>query len=122
MPTITWGFDQGHVEPVVWLDVLALECAWALSDDYIGRGGEGSLHGDRYARVGAFIRNARRLGHPHLNLKGGAPVFTDGRHRFAWLRDHGATAIPVTTSPRDAPILEAQFGTGERDTLFDGAG
>jgi hypothetical protein len=119
MPTITWSFCRGYVEPVVWLDVLALESAWALTDGYIGRGGEGSLHGDRYARVGAFIRSERRLWYLHLNLKGGVPVFTDGRHRFAWLRDRGAKAVPFTTSQDEASDLARRFGTTARQTTFD---
>lgn len=119
MPTITWSFIRGYVEPVVWLDVLALESAWALTDDYIGRGGEGSLHGDRYAQVGAFIRGQCKLEYPHLNLKDGAPVFNNGRHRFAWLRDHGAKAVPFTTNEDEAADLARRFGTTLRQTTFD---
>ena len=40
--------------------------------------------------------------------------FTDGRHRFAWLRDHGLKVLPVQVPPEKALLIEARFGTTSR--------
>lgn len=118
MPTVNWTFVCGFVEPVVWIDVVALDRVWRGSDAYIGRGGAGSRHGARYQRVGAFIRGSAELYYPHVNLDGDTPVFTDGRHRFAWLRDHGAEAVAVTTSEAEVSRLRTLFGTTLRETRY----
>ena len=111
MPTINWTFVHDLVEPVVWLDLIKLEKSWRKTDGYVGPGGAGSEHRLRYEAVGDFIRSTSELHYPHLNLEQDSPVFTDGRHRTAWLRDHGAHAVPVTTSPAEARRLGELFGT-----------
>jgi hypothetical protein len=58
---------------------------------------------------------------PHLSVREDRSIgFTDGRHRFAWVRDHGAAAIPVTTGPDGAAQLAALFGTHLRECRFGG--
>ena len=57
---------------------------------YLGEG-RGAASADRW------IRKHRRLRMPHIGLDNlGIVSFTDGRHRFAWMRDHGAKALPVS--------------------------
>lgn len=34
-----------------------------------------------------------------------------GRHRFAWLRDHGVRAMPMQVSPDEANWFAEQIGT-----------
>jgi hypothetical protein len=41
-------------------------------------------------------------------------MFTDGRHRFAWLRDHGLRALPVETASEQLKVFCALFETAER--------
>lgn len=118
MPTINWTFVHDLVEPVVWLHLAKFGEAWRRTDGYVGRGGEGARHGSRYRKVGEFIRASSELYYPHLNLDGTEPAFTDGRHRLAWLRDHGADAVAVTTSPSDADRLRALFGSDLRVTVY----
>lgn len=41
--------------------------------------------------------------------------FTDGRHRFAWFRDQGVLAIPVTvTTKGQAELVKRLFGSRRR--------
>jgi hypothetical protein len=52
---------------------------------------------------------------PHVALADeGYIVFSDGRHRFAWLRDHGVRALPVTVSPDIEVEVRRRFGTKSR--------
>lgn len=118
MPTINWTFVHDLAEPVVWLKLAKFDEAWRKTAGYIGRGGEGSRHRSRYRMVGEFIRASSELYYPHLNLEDDEPAFTDGRHRLAWLRDHGAHAVAVTTSPSDADRLQALFGSHLPVTVY----
>jgi hypothetical protein len=52
---------------------------------------------------------------PHVGLTDeGYIVFSDGRHRFAWLRDHGLLTLPVTVSPDIEVEVRRRFGTKSR--------
>jgi hypothetical protein len=50
---------------------------------------------------------------PHISLKHYTMHFTDGRHRFAWMRDHGATMLPVTITSDQAVGLDKWLGAGK---------
>jgi hypothetical protein len=85
-------------------------------DHYVGIGGTGAGQPSRYNRVGRLFQTEHPVYMPHLSVDGDDAVsFTDGRHRFAWIRDHGAQAIPVTAYVETASRLEAIFGTSLRE-------
>lgn len=49
---------------------------------------------------------------PCISLDDAGQVqFIDGRHRFAWVRDHGAVALPVATSPDQSDRVHTLFGS-----------
>jgi hypothetical protein len=52
---------------------------------------------------------ARRDGRRHV-------VFLNGRHRTAWMRDNGASALPVIVDVEQAEVIAAEIGTTERAT------
>lgn len=110
-----------EVEPdaVVWLDVASVEASFSAdSNRYVGKGGAGAGQRGRYNQIGSLIQSGRPVWMPHLSIDDdGALLFVDGRHRFAWVRDHGATALPVTTDPDGAAQLAAGFGTRLRECL-----
>lgn len=108
------GWDLAP-DPVVWVSVRALDEAWCTAKDYIGRGGAGSQHPGRYDRFGKFFVNARFVFMPTVALDDeGAVSFTDGRHRFSWLRDHGLHSLPIEVPEHQACVFETRFGTVER--------
>jgi hypothetical protein len=49
---------------------------------------------------------------------GGIITFTDGRHRVAWLRNHGVEALPVEVPPDQAATIQARLGTPCRESIF----
>ena len=108
------GEGWTDIEPgaVVWIDVAKLEAAISMDPSlYVGRSGAGAGQKSRYDNVGKRILSGGPVWMPHLAFEGGRVSFTDGRHRFAWVRDHGASAIPVSVSSERAAELAARFGT-----------
>jgi hypothetical protein len=101
--------------------VAKIDASWA-SDcaSYISAGGVGGID-ERYERFGIWLEDwAKPVELPMLcidDITGGI-AFTDGRHRFAWLRDHGATAIQAQAPSYCADEVAQKFGTDERATLI----
>jgi len=112
------GWDNAPDDALVWLAIPLIESSFALDQSYyVGGGGTGMGQRGRYENIGRHFRSGRPMWMPHLGLSAeGAITFTDGRHRFAWVRDHGAAALPVTTDPDQASVLVARFGTNLRET------
>ncbi len=111
------GWEDVEPDAIVWLDVASVEASFSIDrSDYVGVGGVGAGQRGRYDNIGKFIQSGRPVWMPHLTIDDdGAVCFTDGRHRFAWVRDHGASALPVTTNPDGAAQLAARFGTSLRE-------
>ena len=91
---------------------------------YVGRGGRGGI-GNRYDMFGAFVNGGDidigdgiiipqevaksiEVAEVHVDTEGNV-TFTNGRHRWAWLRDQGATKIPVSMS-QDSVVNAKKFG------------
>jgi len=92
------GWEDDEPDPVVWTSVELLERAWRNAEGYVGPGGDPSDQPGKYKVVGQFLCESAGkidLFVPTVSLNDGKVEFTDGRHRFAWLRDHGLTALPV---------------------------
>lgn len=105
---------------VVWVSVAKLDEAWKRDHGfYIGPCGSGAAIEDRYARVGAWLA-AKQDGVdlPVVAIDGDMVAFSDGRHRFAWLRDHGVRAMPVQVPADQVAEFERKFGVGERASII----
>ncbi len=114
------GWEDLEPEPVVWLDIAKVEASFACSSDhYVGKGGSGAGQPSRYANIGRHFRSGHPMWMPHLGLDDDQLIsFADGRHRFAWVRDHGAAAIPVTTTLEEEQELLRRFGSALRETIL----
>jgi hypothetical protein len=129
--TIKWrqvplghGWDPEHQDAVVWIDVGKLDQSWRKDGDYVGPVGAGSNMEGRYQSFGEWVGEAMKAGWsvfmPDVCLDDdtGEIVFNDGRHRFAWLRDHRAAAMPVSVPLGQAATIRARFGTRCRKTTL----
>lgn len=66
---------------------------------YVGVGGHGGI-GNRYDRFGQYLAQHDTIEAAEVTVDTEGRVgFTNGRHRYAWLRDQGLTAIPVAMTP-----------------------
>lgn len=64
-------------------------------DFYVGPNGTGGI-GNRYARFGDWLDGANFVTVPDVSITSAGTInFDNGRHRYAWMRDHGAVRVPV---------------------------
>ena len=110
---ITWHNQFPDVDFPVWIDVAKLDAAWQLDDGYVGPPGSarpGNQPG-KYPRAGKWFEQHLYAYMPVVSPVGDAVSFTDGRHRFAWLRDHEVKALPIVPDARDVAEMRRRFGT-----------
>lgn len=105
-------------DAVVLIDVAAFDAAWSRDRGfYVGPGGSGGIAG-RYEEARKFLLRvlygeiAIEMARVSVDEEG-APTISDGRHRFAVLRDSGATEIPVTVPQNEADRLGQLYGVVE---------
>ena len=115
--SITWDARSRHGDVPVWIDVDKFDQSWAQDELYVSPGGEGGMK-RRYAGFGQGLATANEpVQMPEVGLgHRGEIVFTNGRHRYSWLRDHGAASIPVLVDPAQAEEITARFGTQRKIT------
>lgn len=97
-------------EAVVQVDPRKIDAAWQRdSGVYVGPGGSGGSP-EKYARAREFLTTADQFEAPSLRMnEGGTPVFDDGRHRFAVMRDAGMDRVPVAIDPYSTELAK-RFG------------
>jgi hypothetical protein len=114
--------DSG-AEPdlAIWISVAKIEASWVRDiNSYIAPGGVGGVE-NRYEKFGIWLMSSFTPVEPvtiSIDQDSDGIVFTDGRHRFAWLRDHGATAIQAQVPSCYAEDVARRFGTEDRITLI----
>ena len=111
--------DKG-IEKVVWVDVDKVDEKWKLDRNFhVGPSGTGSAIAGRYQRFEEWMKDGQPVEMSEMGLGyRDLPSFTNGRHRFAWMRDHGAKAIPVITPVEEANRFEEKFGSNLRKTII----
>ena len=96
---------------MVWVSVDEFDDAFRADNDmYIGAGGAGGIEG-RYDRFGTYFADNVDIEVSELSILKedtgtGTVRFINGRHRYAYMRDSGATHIPVALYS-DAGTLSA---------------
>lgn len=86
--------------------------------EYVGFAGENGIRG-KYTGVDDFVRSDKGalympkagIYSPEGNTGQKIVYILDGRHRFAWMRDHGARALPVRTPADEAHEIAELVGT-----------
>ncbi|MEX3671619.1 hypothetical protein [Paraburkholderia phenoliruptrix] len=103
-------------DPIVWASVSSIDASWRHNKNlYIGPGGKGGQN-DRYVRFGKWLESNshRAIEVPELGLSRGEVAFSNGRHRFAWFRDHGLVDMPVAVDPAIVESFRVRFGSPQR--------
>jgi hypothetical protein len=115
--TIKWVRQWGRSDVIVWIDVAKLNASWKHDRPYyIARGARSKIaRPESYRRAGEWAASGQPVKMPHIGFEeDGTVTFTDGRHRFAWMRDHGVRALPVTTEREEAKEIARRFGSAYR--------
>lgn len=110
---------------IVWIDPRKFDPMYREETDfYVGSGGTGGIR-TRYPDFGKWLEQGFVVEMPEVWIGkrfvdyGDYRVgFTNGRHRYAWMRDHGATAIPFQVPSECADEMRKRFGTSERKTIL----
>lgn len=112
-------------DEIVWISISGVDASWQRDSSYIGHDATGAAIAGRYDKVGKRFERGDPMSMPVIDIgETGEVTFTNGRHRFAWLRDHAAAALPVQVSPDQAKMIRERFGTTIQDSSFflnDGA-
>jgi hypothetical protein len=90
-------YFNGRSHAVVMVDVAKFEKQYQLDAGfYVGKGGAGGI-GGRYEAFGKWLNKGLpvEMSIAAVNPNTGIPNFVNGRHRWAYLRDQGATHLPV---------------------------
>lgn len=87
-------------DKLVPLNVIAFDTEFQRQTGfYLDVGGKGGI-GNRYERFGEYIARHDSIEAAEVSVREDGTVgFTNGRHRYAWLRDQGLTSIPVAMTP-----------------------
>lgn len=96
---ITINKWDSKTKKLVNVNVKKLDDAWSKdASNYIGPNGKGGIR-DRYKQFGEFSKTAPSIeaSDVHVN-ENGFIMFGNGRHRFAYMRDHGIAVAPVAMS------------------------
>ncbi len=96
--------------PVVWIDVAKVDLAWAISENYVSKGGGCAGIPERYKQFGLWFERREPVQIASIDLLGEIVEFLDGRHRFALLRDRGIESMPVHVTPDKVEIVKSCFG------------
>jgi hypothetical protein len=113
---IRWKYETRTKFERVWIDVSKLDQMLQLRPQfYVGHGGQNGIR-ERYARIGEFVALSKALDMPQVYIdrnRGFVDIY-DGRHRFAWMRDHGAQALPVSAQADELTEIKRLVGTKSR--------
>jgi hypothetical protein len=98
---------RGQAEPrcVVWVNVAKLDAALRIA----------RVDADAawHRQFIAFLERGIPVRMPIIGVyDDGSVVFEDGRHRFAWVRDHGAESLPVQAYDAEQERLVRQLFGG----------
>src|SRR5437016_472181 len=97
--TIKWKRQWGGNDRVVWVIVRKIDKAWRndpVPGYYIPHGACYEHPFRDWLERGS---HKERAWMPHIGFYGFVS-FVDGRHRFAWCRDHGVKAMPVSVESK----------------------
>jgi hypothetical protein len=123
-PSDIWCWRDRH--RVVWVDIAKLDASWRKKSTMWLPPGAGRRIERWLARQSPRCRiimpvigwcpevvrdqRGRAIGETGAHHV----VFENGRHRTAWARDLGASALPVLVHVSDADVIAAELGTSER--------
>jgi hypothetical protein len=105
----------------VWISIRKFDALWRLTDEYIADAGrDDDNQPEKWGRAGEWLRSGNPNWMPVAGLDHWVmPTITDRRHRYLWMREHGAWSMPVAVSASEADAVRALCGTRYRTSWFE---
>jgi hypothetical protein len=99
-------------EVVVNVDVSKINSSWSKDSDHFISGPDSrNAIGRRYDNFGQWLNKGEAIEMSEVGLDyRGEIYFTNGRHRFAYLRDQGVKNVPVVVPVEQAEEIKKRFG------------
>ncbi|WP_286963027.1 hypothetical protein [Methylobacterium sp.] len=112
--------DDPDPDVPVWISIAKFDALWRQTDQYIAvPGGTDDNQPEKFVRAGQWFSARKPMWMPVVGLDAqGLPGFTDGRHRYLWMREHGARSMPFAVSTSEAEAVRALCGTRYRTSWF----
>jgi len=105
-------------DAVVMVDVRKFDESWKMDEQmHVGPGGTGHAMRGRYERFKEFLKEGKPIEMSEVSFYKNPETgqveghFTNGRHRFAVLRDMGLKTMPVAVSKSQAEEFTGLFGS-----------
>lgn len=98
-------------ETIVWLDVAKVDASYGQDKRFYVSGPESpnAIEG-RYERFGEWLKRGIAVKPPEIHLTPWDRIgFTNGRHRFAWMKNHGETRMPFIVPKDEAEEIVQRF-------------
>lgn len=104
----------------VWINIDTFDRLWLLSDQYIAVPGDAwDNQPEKFAKAGPLFSRGRADVMPEVGLDAkGIVGFSDGRHRYLWMRENGAEVMPLAVSKSQAKAVRALCGTRRQTSWF----
>lgn len=111
---VEWDTAPPWSDVLIWIDVSKLKASWKNDpDNYMDGPDHPNAIGKRYDRFGQWLELGLPVKPAEVSLNyAGEVTFTNGRHRFSWLANHGMTKMPVFVPRSEAEEIQRRFGAG----------
>lgn len=98
-------------EVTVNVNVHKIDASWSKDKDHYISGPESTnAIGRRYDNFGQWLKQGEAIEMSELGLDHYDEIyFTNGRHRFAYLRDNGVQSVPVVVPAEQAEDIQRRF-------------
>jgi hypothetical protein len=96
-PQIKWSERTFPGDHLVWIDTEKVRSSWSLDKDfYFDADDHPNAIRKRIPRFDEWLKKGEAVEAPQVALNDqGEIIFTNGRHRFVWMVQHGVDHIPV---------------------------
>jgi hypothetical protein len=112
MTSVTWSNRVLGNDQIVWVDAEKVRASWSKDRySYFDAADHPNAIKGRVERFGEWIKQGIPVNAPEVSLTDAGEVFfTNGRHRFLWMIQHGETRVPVAVPPEYANEVARKFG------------
>jgi hypothetical protein len=109
---VEWSDRVLGNDQIIWVDAEKVRASWAKDRDfYFDADDHPNAIRGRIPRFGAWLQRGIPVNPPEVCLNDqGDIIFTNGRHRFVWMLQHGESRIPVAVPPEYVEQVAKLYG------------